>query len=340
MSRNTGAEGKQSSEAEINLDDKIGMFGITAKDFIDGLKEIGNVDTINVHISSGGGSVIEGHAIFNALQRHESKVVIHIDSLAASMASVIAMAGDEIRMAANALFMIHNPWTMSMGDADQLRKDAKLLDKMQANIRNSYSRSNLSSEEIEDAMNETTWFTAEEALEAGFIDSIGEENLAAASIEDFETSKNFDLPRAKIDGIKIKCQEKQLEILNDKLADITEEFVIAKAQIKTSDDLAEVVTSAHKAQLELMNDLHKSQLKEATEKTQKDISDKAAEVIESLGVPPVDETINEGSIDEPAKKMTPEDFWKTYHDLQKERKFIECQDFYSKNKHVLEQILK
>ena len=77
------------------------------------LKELGDVDTINLRIASGGGSIVEGNTIFNALKRHGAKVVTHIDSLAASMASVIAMAGDEVHMAANGLFMIHNPWTMS-----------------------------------------------------------------------------------------------------------------------------------------------------------------------------------------------------------------------------------
>ena len=117
MSRKTDAEGKQSSEAEISINDNIGGWGITANDFIADMKDLGDVDTINVRISSGGGSIVEGNAIFNALKRHPAKIVTHIDSIAASMASVIAMAGDEVRMAANALFMIHNPWTASIGGA-------------------------------------------------------------------------------------------------------------------------------------------------------------------------------------------------------------------------------
>ena len=111
----TAAEGETS--AEISIYDAIGSFDVNAKQFVDELKEI-NADTINLRINSPGGSVIDGNAMFNALQRHPAKVVTHIDGLAASMASVIAMAGDEVHMADNALLMIHNPWTFSMGDAD------------------------------------------------------------------------------------------------------------------------------------------------------------------------------------------------------------------------------
>jgi ATP-dependent Clp protease protease subunit len=103
-------------------------------------------------------------------------------------------------MAANALLMIHNPWTMSMGGAEQLRKDADLLDKMEANIRTSYSRSSLNAEELDAAMAAETYYTAEEALELGFIDVISEANLAAASIGDMESLKEFSaIPQAKIE---------------------------------------------------------------------------------------------------------------------------------------------
>ena len=221
MSRKTDAQGKESSGAEISINDNIGGWGITANDFIAELKDLGDVDTINVRISSGGGSIVEGNAIFNALKRHPAKVVTHIDSLAASMASVIAMAGDEVRMAANGLFMIHNPWTASIGGAEKLRKDADLLDKMGNNIRNSYDRSNLSVDELSAAMDKETFYTADEALEAGFIDSISDANFAAASIGDFETAKDFKIPQAKIDGIMIKMQAKQLEVANAQLADIS-----------------------------------------------------------------------------------------------------------------------
>ena len=211
---------EETGEAEISIYDNIGGFGITANEFIDELKALGDVSTINLRIASGGGSIVEGNTIFNALKRHEARVVTHIDSLAASMASVIAMAGDEVRMAENALLMIHNPWTMSMGGAEQLRKDADLLDKMEANIRTAYSRSNLSVEEIDAAMEEETYYTAAEALELGFIDAIDGANPAAASIADMETIQEFNkLPQAKLDAIKIDCQARQIEALENKLAE-------------------------------------------------------------------------------------------------------------------------
>ena len=106
MSPSNPSEDKPSS-AEISIYDQIGGFGVSANDFIDELKELGDVEQINLRISSGGGSIVEGNTIFNALKRHGAKVITHVDSLAASMASVIAMAGDEIHMAENALLMIH-----------------------------------------------------------------------------------------------------------------------------------------------------------------------------------------------------------------------------------------
>lgn len=171
MSRKTDGKGQKSSEAEISIDDNIGGWGITAKDFINDLKALGDVETINLRVQSGGGSIVEGNSIYNALKQHDAKIITHIDSLAASMGSVVAMAGDEVRMAANGLFMIHNPWTGAVGDAEQLRKDADVLDKWGNNIRNSYARSNLSEEELIEAMNATTYYTAKEALEAGFIEN-------------------------------------------------------------------------------------------------------------------------------------------------------------------------
>ena len=316
MSRKTDAEGKQSSDAEISINDNIGGWGITANDFIAELKELGDVDTINVRISSGGGSIVEGNAIFNALKRHPANIITHIDSLAASMASVIAMAGDEVRMAANALLMIHNPWTMSAGGADQLRKDADLLDKMKVNIRNSYDRSNLDSEALDAAMDAETFYTAEEALEAGFIDSIGDANLAAASIGDMETIKGFvNIPQAKIDEIKITCQAKQLEALDAKATELAGDLDTTREDLtiqtrETTDANAEITTlkeDATKATAE-----HVEALATATEQTQKAISAKAAELLAESGTPPIDSTPEGNHIEPSASKMSEEDFWKEY----------------------------
>ncbi len=336
MSRATNAEGEKSTEAEISIYDQIGGWGVTANDFISQLTELGDVDTINLRIASGGGSIVEGNTIFNALKRHSAKVVTHIDSLAASMASVIAMAGDEIHMAENALLMIHNPWTMSMGGAEQLRKDADLLDKMEANIRTSYERSNLSVEELDAAMDAETYYTAEEAKEAGFIDEIEGANLAAASIGDMETTREFNaLPQGKLDGIKIECQARQIESLNAKLEDrdgqvetLDAALVELKASEQTAKDLLVKADEAHAKLIEV----HADALVKATEQTAQAISDKAAELLAESGTPPIESgpESNDG-------KMTEKQFWNEYREFDKRGDYEGKNEFYTENKHVIGQ---
>ena len=337
MSRPENAEGEKSTEAEISIYDQIGGWGVTANDFIAQLKELGDVSTINLRIASGGGSIVEGNTIFNALKRHEAKVITHIDSLAASMASVIAMAGDEIHMAANALLMIHNPWTMSMGGAEQLRKDADLLDKMEANIRTSYARSNLSTEELDAAMDAETYYTASEAKELGFIDEISDANLAAASISDMETLKSFNaIPQAKIDGIKIECQAKQIESLDSKLIEMAGELDCEREKViiaESSEADAKALLIKADEEATKTAELHASELEKATEQTAQAIADKAAEMLAESGTPPVEEVIEV----EASAKMTEEDFWTQYNAFKKSRDFQGAQDFYAENKSVIGQ---
>ena len=330
MDRKTDAEGNQSTEAEIYIYDSIGGFGISANEFIDELKGLGDVETINLRIASGGGSIVEGNTIFNALKRHSAKVVTHVDSLAASMASVIAMAGDEIHMAANALLMIHNPWTMSMGGAEQLRKDADLLDKMESNIRTSYGRSNLSAEELDAAMEEETYYTAEEALENGFIDVISDANLAAASIGDMESLKEFSaIPQAKIDGIKIECQARQIEVCNAQIEKLQNEIDLHEEQVALIQN--EIVDS--KEEVELLKTEHIDALALATEQTAQAIAEKAAELLAESGTPAIEDAIEE----ETPKAMTEDAFWKEYNALKDARDFQGAQEFYAEHKSVIGQ---
>lgn len=132
---------------------------------------------ILVRINSGGGAVFDGWAIYNALLNHDAKVIIQIDGIAASIASIIAMAGSEIRMMRGALLMIHKPttavWMFESMNADELRKEAETLDKIQKILSDIYiARTAQSYEVINQLINEETWFTPAEALELKFIDSI------------------------------------------------------------------------------------------------------------------------------------------------------------------------
>lgn len=133
------------------------------------LAELGEVSKINVYINSYGGEVAEGLAIYNALKRHKAKVTTYCDGFAASIASVIFMAGDERVMNDSSLLMIHNAWSLAIGNAEELRKQADDLDTItKASVVAYKAHSTLSEEEIKDLMDKETWILPDEALEYGF----------------------------------------------------------------------------------------------------------------------------------------------------------------------------
>ena len=295
-----------STSAEVSIYDAIGGYDINAKQFAEELKGI-EAETIHLRINSPGGSVVDGNAIFNALNRHDAKIITHIDGLAASMASVVAMVGDEVHMADNALMMIHNPWTITMGDADDLRADAELLDKMSNSIINAYSRSQYEAEEIKDLMDAETWFTAQEAYDAGLIDHIETGLRAAASdITALAEGSELHVPAEK----QIASLTKQLEavakaseqtsgelaeqiVVNQELqAKIDEaqakveaaEVAKAEAEANAEKLAAEVETQA--AELEAKD----AEIEEAKEVTETAVAAKAAEIVQSAAVEPVADT--------------------------------------------------
>ncbi len=146
------------------------------------LEELGDVSKINVYINSYGGEVAEGLAIYNALKRHKAKVTTYCDGFAASIASVIFMAGDERIMSESSLLMIHNAWTWAQGNAEQLRKQAEDLEKItQASVIAYKAHSSLSEEEIKALMDAETWILPTEALGYGFATKIEETEKTAAS---------------------------------------------------------------------------------------------------------------------------------------------------------------
>lgn len=154
--------------------------GISARDVVERLRGMSAGGVLNVRIHSRGGDVFEGVAIYNALRNHAAKngtrIVTHIDGLAASIASVVALAGDEVRMAPNALLMVHNAWSITWGDAECHRKAADDLEKITAGaIASTYeARTGASSQQVKEWMDAETWFTAAEAKDAGFVDAVEE----------------------------------------------------------------------------------------------------------------------------------------------------------------------
>jgi ATP-dependent protease ClpP protease subunit len=173
-------------EAEICLYDVIDQWGgISAKDFRRELKAIGSkVAVIHVRIHSPGGSVWDGMAIYSMLRAHAAKKIVHIDGLAASMASVIAMAGDEVEMPPNAFLMIDNPVDTIAGEAEELRKTAELLDDVKGELVAIYARkTGQAAERISVMMDEETWIAGGEAVAIGFCDRCTDAPTAAASID-------------------------------------------------------------------------------------------------------------------------------------------------------------
>jgi ATP-dependent Clp endopeptidase proteolytic subunit ClpP len=179
-------ENKGPERAEIWIYEQIGEDfwsgeGVTAKNF---QKEISAITAKNIdlHINSPGGAVFDGVAIYNLLKQHQANITTYIDGLAASIASVIALAGDKVVMAENALYMMHNPFGVVMGNASDMRSMADVLDKIRGTMTGVYAgKSGKDNDEINALLDAETWFTADEALEAGFIDEIGVEMDLAAS---------------------------------------------------------------------------------------------------------------------------------------------------------------
>ncbi len=173
--------------AELYLYDEIGdsgWGGISAKAVVDEIRALGQVDTLQVRINSPGGDVFDGVTIYNTLARHPAKIETHIDGMALSIASVIAMAGAEIHMAENAMMMIHDPWTFAMGSAEDFRKKAELMDQVKGNLVATYvKRTGLEAEKVADLMAEETWFTANDAKQLGFVDVVTEEMQIAAKYD-------------------------------------------------------------------------------------------------------------------------------------------------------------
>lgn len=196
-------------EAEILIYDEIGRDffgeGIAAEQFI---KEIAQIKaaTLNVRINSVGGQVFDGLAIFNALDRHAARVVTHVDGIAASIASVIALAGDEVRIAANAFLMIHNPHGIAFGDAADMRAMAETLEKVGGSLVDIYAKRTEKPEgEVRAWMDAETWFTAAEAKEAGFVDEITVAQEIKAS---FDLSKFAKVPKDLAARLQVVAPDK------------------------------------------------------------------------------------------------------------------------------------
>ena len=209
---------------------------ICDKTFKEDIANLGEVENINLHINSPGGSVFAAVAIANTLKNHKAKVTAYIDGLAASAATIITSACDIVKMPKNALFMIHNPLTWAYGNKQELEKTGVLLDKVKDSILETYlaKTKDKTKEELSALMDEEKWFNAEEAKEYGFIDEIVGEmekpqnanNLLIVNSLAFDISKfkNFPNSRPAISPKNIK-DEMTIEKFKNSYPEIYQEIL-------------------------------------------------------------------------------------------------------------------
>lgn len=168
----------------IRIYDDIATYGVTPDDFMRDLRAMGNIDALNIHINSMGGNVFDGLAIYNALKAFPSKVTVYVDGIAASIASIIAMAGDEIVMPANAWMMIHDPNGGLFGSADAHDRLAETLRGVKQSLVGIYTaRTGVDVDEIEQMMAVETWLNGQQAYEKGFATQVVEELAMAAHLD-------------------------------------------------------------------------------------------------------------------------------------------------------------
>jgi ATP-dependent Clp protease protease subunit len=161
------------SEATVYLYDSIdSYFGLNAEAFVKDFNAI-TAATIHLRINSPGGDVFDARSIATAIAQHKSDVIAHVDGLAASAASYVAISADRVEMAPGSFLMIHNAWTLAAGVASELRETAILLQKIDGSLTANYAqKTGKPIDQIERWMAAETWFTAEEAVTEGFADNI------------------------------------------------------------------------------------------------------------------------------------------------------------------------
>lgn len=227
------------------------------KEFFDQLSD--DVEKIHVHINSGGGSVFGGIAIYNLLKNHKAEIIVHVDALAASIASVIAMAGDKIIIPKNAQLMIHKPMSWVSGNADEMRKEADVLDGCQKVILSTYMdhvKEGVTEKTINDLINAETWLNGEECQEYFNFDVEDSNEAVAVASEYFDKYNNLPEKYKELTGENkaddwqkdfaqwCKKSLKELENINKKIDNINEKddiAVSAEKQKKEHDDRAAAI---------------------------------------------------------------------------------------------------
>ena len=232
-------QNKAGETADIYIFDEIGTYGVTAQDFISEIKGLKDMP-INLRINSLGGDVFDGMAMYNIIKRREAKTTVYIEGIAASIATIIALGADEVIMAENSLFMIHNAWGGTSGEAKDMRKTAETLDKITSELTDIYvKKTGLSYDALAEMMDEESWLNAQEAFDLGFIDTISDSIKVAAK---YDVSKFKNITQEEIKNkLSININNKKMtnelkEWFNSKVEEIV---TSVKGEVKVSADVAE-----------------------------------------------------------------------------------------------------
>lgn len=217
--------------ALLSIHEEIGFWGVQAKEFLASLGAIEGKD-LTVEINSPGGDVFAASAMYNALRASGKNITAKVMGVAASAASLVLMAGDKRVMPKNTFVMIHNPWTVTMGNADELEEAAGVLRKVGEKMSATYAaRTGMKDEDLAPLLAKDTWLTADEALEHGF---------ATEVIEDVSAKASFDMTRADLPAHVAKvfasAQKTPEEIEAERLAAEAAAAEAAKKAIETAED--------------------------------------------------------------------------------------------------------
>ena len=236
---------------------------VSVKDLEAFLNENKNLATIDIYINSNGGSVFDGIAMYNMLKRHKAYKRVYIDGFACSIASVIAMVGNKIVMPKTSMMMIHNPWTVAMGNAEELRKVADDLEVVGEVIKNAYlDKGNLTEEKLSELMNAESFLTAEQCFEYGFCTQVGDEtegsvqsvetalneyqNLYANKLANLESIKNAikSIDDARTEEIATEVETLLTETLDEEVIDVKDEVIETEEAVE--EEVNEVKANALK----------------------------------------------------------------------------------------------
>ena len=221
MNKKLEIKAKSNGIAEMFMYGDISKYDINAKEVGKALRTLdAKTTTLEVRLMSGGGDVFEGIAIYNLLKQSDKKIVMYVDGLAASIASVIMLAGDEVIMGEGTQVMIHSPWTIAMGNSRDLMAIIEQLDRVENEMVKIYQKAtDMSESQITKMMSDETWFNTDEAIEYNFADKVIQAQAhmsIAASITEKDWIKKKHLVKAN-DEFKNKINE-NINKFNDFLA--------------------------------------------------------------------------------------------------------------------------